>query len=73
MDEAIQFNADRMRMLEIGLWSHDPEIVSIVFNQLMEAYGPDLTREAVTRTITRLMNNGWSFFNEETGEVSPLM
>lgn len=72
-EQTIQRNADTMRLLKIGLRTHDPETVNAAYERISNTYGEDLANSVVSQTITNLMSSeNWSFFNEND-EPSPLL
>lgn len=71
MDELIQWNADTMRLLNIGLRNHDPVTVGAVYERIAARLGEEFATETICRRISSLMNEGWVFAKE--GFVSPLI
>lgn len=73
-DELIQWSADTSRLLKIGLRTYDPETVASVMARISARLGEDMAEAMLLETINQLMTTeNWSFFDEETGEASPLV
>lgn len=69
-----QWEADTSRLLKSALRIHDPDGVATVFERISEKHGRRVAEDFLQITVTRLMSlENWSFFNEETGEPSPLL
>lgn len=66
--------ADNMRLLRAGLRSHDPMTVDAAYQRISQSFGELLAEDLVHHTITGLMTTEhWSWYNEKTGEPSPLL
>lgn len=64
---------DGARLVKAGLENHDPETTLVGFARVSRVVGQEMATEFLTGHITKLMDKGWSFVNEETGEASPLI
>jgi hypothetical protein len=73
IEETLQETADNMRLLKIGLRTHDPMTLSAAIKRIADKYGEQFAQDIACTTITTLMlEEDWSF-EMENGESSPLM
>lgn len=72
--EELQWVADTIRLMKQGLRTHEPLTMQGVWDRIAERYSPEMANQWICEMITHLMfTEDWSFFNEETGEASPLL
>lgn len=71
-DELIQWSSDTIRLLRIGLTNHDPLTIEMANERIISRMGEDFADKVLFNMITSMMEEGWSFFDED-GNPSPLL
>lgn len=66
--------ADAQRIIDLGLQEHDAEVVGEGYKKLADVLGAQAAEQAVLDLISARIGSGeFSFVDEQTGEVSPLL
>jgi hypothetical protein len=72
--QPFQWEADSSRLVKTALRTHDPESLAVAIRRISLKCGSEVAENLVLHTITRLISSeNWSFFDEKTGEPSPLI